>query len=190
MIRTIIKQVVVGFHCALRRYQIKKKIRRNGGRVSGKVKLTVGDNATFTFGKALFLIGGGITAAQRMQIIVNGGGKLCMGDYTGISSSSIFCKDEIMIGNYVNIGAECVIIDSNFHSTNWQDRADRKRDVQNAKTAPIYIGDYVFIGTRCIINKGVTIGEKSIIAAGSVVVKDIPANCIAGGNPCKVLKTL
>lgn len=75
-----------------------------------------------------------------------------------------------MIGNHVNIGAECIIIDSNFHSTNWQDRADRRKDVQDAKTASIHIGDYVFIGTRCIINKGITIGEKSIIAAGSVVV--------------------
>ncbi len=85
-------------------------------------------------------------------------------------------------GTYIN--------DSNHHSTDWRDRADRKLDVQNAKTAPIVIGDYVFIGARCMILKGVTIGEKSIIAAGSVVVKDIPANCIAGGNPCKVIKVL
>jgi acetyltransferase-like isoleucine patch superfamily enzyme len=184
------KNISLAVKCAIRRRKIKNDIRKQGGRVSGNVKLTVGEKATFTFGKALYLNGGGITAAQRMQIIVTGGGKLCLGHYTGISSSSIFCTNEIIIGNHVNIGAECVIIDSNFHSTNWQDRTDRKRDVQNVKTAPIHIGDYVFIGTRCIINKGVTIGEKSIIAAGSVVVKDIPANCIAGGNPCKVIKYL
>lgn len=180
--------LIAGVRSCIRRRQIKQDIKKLGGRVTGNVKLTVGEVASFTFGKALYLNGGGITAAQRMQIIVSGGGKLCMGDYTGISSSSIFCKDEIIIGNHVNIGAECIIIDSNFHSTNWQDRADRRKDVQNARTAPIKIGDYVFIGTRCIINKGVTIGEKSIIAAGSVVVKDIPANCVAGGNPCKVIK--
>ena len=186
----ILQNILTAFKCLIFRVKLKRGIRKQGGRVSGNVKLTVGENANFTFGKALYLNGGGITAAQRMQIIVNGGGKLCMGDYTGISTSSIYCQDEIMIGSHVNIGAECVIIDSNFHSTNWQDRADRRKDVQNAKTAPIHIGDYVFIGTRCIINKGVTIGEKSIIAAGSVVVKDIPANCIAGGNPCEVIKVL
>lgn len=60
----------------------------------------------------------------------------------------------------------------------------------NIKTAPIVIEDYVFVGAKSIILKGVTIGEKSVIAAGSVVVDDIPANCIAGGNPCKVIKYL
>ena len=47
----------------------------------------------------------------------------------------------------------------------------------------------MFVGARSIILKGVTIGEHSIIAAGSVVTTDIPADCIAGGNPCKVIKT-
>lgn len=60
----------------------------------------------------------------------------------------------------------------------------------HAHSAPIVIGDYVFIGARCIIQKGVTIGEKAIIAAGSVVVKDIPPMCIAAGNPAKVIKYL
>ena len=90
----------------------------------------------------------------------------------------------------LTLGGGSFITDSNHHSTDWQDRADRKRDVQNAQTAPIVIGDYVFIGAQSMVLKGVTIGEKSIIAAGSVVVKDIPANCIAGGNPCKVIKQL
>ena len=52
------------------------------------------------------------------------------------------------------------------------------------------IGDNAFIGARSIIQKGVTIGEKAIIAAGSVVVKDIPPMCIAAGNPAKVIKYL
>lgn len=81
-------------------------------------------------------------------------------------------------------------MDSNFHSLDWRKRENRDIDVSDAKTAPVVIEDYVFIGARSIICKGVTIGEKSIIAAGTVVVKDIPANCIAGGNPCKVIKYL
>ena len=50
--------------------------------------------------------------------------------------------------------------------------------------------DDVWIGARCIILKGVTIGERSVIGAGSVVVSDIPADCIAAGNPCKVIRSI
>lgn len=116
---------------------------------------------------------------------------LTIGDFTGISGTSIICANSITIGKNVNIGAGCRISDTNNHSIDWRVRAQVELDtVYNAISSPIIIGDYVFIGARCIIGKGVTIGEKSIIAAGSVVVKDIPANCIAGGNPCKVIKYL
>lgn len=62
--------------------------------------------------------------------------------------------------------------------------------MQNAKTAPIVIGDYVFIGARCMILKGVTIGDRSIVAAGSVVTKSIPADELWGGVPAKFIKKL
>ena len=64
---------------------------------------------------------------------------------------------------------------------------DRMTDWKTAQSAPIYIGNYAFIGARSIICKGVTIGEHAIIAAGSVVVKDIPADEIWGGNPAKFI---
>ena len=54
----------------------------------------------------------------------------------------------------------------------------------------VIIEDNVLIGKRCIILKGVTIGARSIIGSGSVVTKSIPADCIAAGNPCKVIKQL
>ena len=62
------------------------------------------------------------------------------------------------------------------------------KDILTAKTAPIVIEDDVLIGTRCIVLKGVTIGARSIIGSGSVVTKSIPADCIAAGNPCKVIR--
>lgn len=124
------------------------------------------------------------------KIVVMGNAELTIGNNVGISNTLIHCYKHITIGNYVNIGAGTIIYDTNFHSTSWQDRADRCIDIQKAKTAPIYIGDYVFIGARCIIGKGITIGDRSIVAAGSVVTRDIPAGEIWGGNPAKFIKRI
>ena len=126
----------------------------------------------------------------RSKIYVKSQAKLYIGNYSGMTSTVILCTNQITIGSYVNIGGGCMIMDSNFHSLNWEDRENRKVDIERAKSKSVTIEDYVFIGARCVICKGVTIGARSIIAAGSVVVCDIPADCIAGGNPCKVIKRL
>lgn len=55
-------------------------------------------------------------------------------------------------------------------------------------SAPIVIEDDVWVSAHSIILKGVTIGARSIIGAGSVVTKSIPADCVAAGNPCRVIK--
>jgi acetyltransferase-like isoleucine patch superfamily enzyme len=55
---------------------------------------------------------------------------------------------------------------------------------------PISVGNNVWIGAQSIILSGVTIGDNSIIGAGSVVTRDIPANVVAAGNPCRVLKSI
>lgn len=60
--------------------------------------------------------------------------------------------------------------------------------MKNCKSKPIVIEDDVLIGTGSYILKGVHIGARTVIGAGSVVTKDIPADCIAAGNPCKVIK--
>ena len=63
-------------------------------------------------------------------------------------------------------------------------------DGQYVKSAPITIEDDVWIGAHSIILEGVTIGARSVIGAGSVVTKSIPADCIAAGNPCRVIRML
>ncbi|RYE17954.1 MAG: acyltransferase [Sphingobacteriaceae bacterium] len=104
----------------------------------------------------------------------------------GISNSTIACYDKITIGDNVMIGGSVKIWDTNFHSLNPLIRVSGNDD--DIKTAPVEICDYAFIGANSIIMKGVTIGRNSIIAAGSVVVKNIPDNVLAGGNPCKIIK--
>lgn len=121
------------------------------------------------------------------KIVVYKGASLTIGNMSGISNTTIQCKNKILIKNFVNIGAGSLLMDTNFHSTSWIVRKNRN-DGEKATSAPIVINDYVFIGARSIICKGVTIGEKSIIAAGSVVVKNIPAGEIWGGNPAKFIK--
>lgn len=122
------------------------------------------------------------------KIVVRSGANLAIGNNVGISNTLIHCSDSITIGDNVKIGGACMIFDSNFHSLDPEARRNPEKDIKGAKTAPIEIKNDSFIGARSTICKGVTIGERAIIQAGSVVTNDIPADCIAGGNPCVVIK--
>lgn len=121
-----------------------------------------------------------------------------IGNHVGISSSCIWAKDRIEIGNNVKIGGDCIIIDHDAHPHDYQKRRDDYAEQMGWQrffeemipSAPIHIDDDVWIGARCQILKGVHIGARSIIAAGSIVTKDIPSDVVAGGNPCRVIRSL
>ena len=78
---------------------------------------------------------------------------------------------------------------SDFHSLDPIIRAGGE-DQANKKRAPVVLCDNLFIGAHSTILKGVTVGENSIVGAGSVVTKNIPANQIWGGNPAKFIRNL
>lgn len=132
------------------------------------------------------------------QLISSHNGKIFIGNRCLVGPRCcIGAVNNITIGNYVRISNNVTIIDNNNHPVNPEDRKimnsqdDYKSELRTWKYAiskPIIIKDNVWIGRNSIINKGVTIGENSIVAAGSVVTKDVPANCIVGGNPAKVVK--
>ena len=118
-----------------------------------------------------------------------------IGNNVGMSSTCIWAKQLVRIGNNVNIGGDCIILDNDVHPLNYLkrrnsyiERTNREEYLSEIPTSPVIIDDDVWIGARCQILKGVHIGAKSIIAAGSIVTKDVPANVVAGGNPCKVIK--
>ena len=167
--------------------ETRTSIKRANGLLRGKVRLTI--HGDFKFGDHLILNGIGIDYPP-LSIYVGPGARLQLGNDVGISQTSIYCKQHIEIGDYVKIGAGCLIFDSNFHDTDWRIRSDRTKDTGSAINAPVKIGNHAFIGARCIISKGVTIGEKSIVAAGSVVIEDILANCFGGGNAINIKKFL
>lgn len=124
---------------------------------------------------------------SRCMIRVRDFGTLTIGNNSGLNSVLISCDNSITIGSNVLVGGGTRIFDSDFHDLDWKNRGTSNESI---KTSPILIENNVFIGTNCIIGKGVHIGARSIIAAGSVVVKDIPKDCIAAGNPCKVIRYL
>jgi acetyltransferase-like isoleucine patch superfamily enzyme len=115
------------------------------------------------------------------------GGRIEIGDHTGASSVVISSRSGVRIGRHVNIGGNVRIFDHDFHALDPEIRRS-PRGCDDCATKPIIIGDDVFIGTNCIILKGVTIGDRAIIGAGSVVTKDVPADAVAAGNPAAVIR--
>lgn len=153
--------------------------------------LTIGDNFTFSSGDGI----NPLCRNLRGKIYIDNNASILIGNNVGISSACLWAKERITIGDKVKIGGDCILMDTDAHNLDYQIRnsgeTDEKGisiDTLSANSSPIVIENDVLIGTRCIILKGVTIGARSIIAAGSVVTKSIPADCIAGGNPCKVIR--
>lgn len=105
--------------------------------------------------------------------------KINIGNNCGFSGTTIGAAIEITVGNNVFVGANSIITDFDWHS-------------ERSQTTPqaVRIYDNVWIGVNCTVLKGVTIGENSVIGANSLVVRDIPANVIAGGVPCIPIKPL
>lgn len=121
---------------------------------------------------------------QRVVIkTVGHGAKIVIGDDVGVSGCTISAAQSITIGNHVLIGSGCLITDSDAHPVDPFER----REGGGGVSKPIVIENDVFVGARAIILKGVTIGQGSVIGAGSVVAKSIPPYSIAVGNPAKII---
>ncbi|HEV9036988.1 MAG TPA: acyltransferase [Puia sp.] len=124
--------------------------------------------------------------------------KVVLGDNVYIGPGSwIECSVGVTIGSNVLISMNCHIIDTNSHSLNsahrledtieWQKGLSYK-DWSKVQCAPVSIGDKCWVGLRSIILKGVSLGEGSIVAAGSVVTNAVQPYTIVGGNPASFIK--
>jgi acetyltransferase-like isoleucine patch superfamily enzyme/coenzyme F420-reducing hydrogenase beta subunit len=127
------------------------------------------------------------------RLIINGNFDMRQGTFIWIKRSGTLELDggfmhegtHITCGNYIRIGKNChiakdvIIRDLDGHYI---------EESEYRTSKPVYIGDNVWLGYRSMVLKGVSIGDGAIIAAGSVVTKDVPPHCIAAGNPAKVIR--
>lgn len=198
MLKYIIKLLNFSTTLCIKLYpQINRMILKAHGVVFGKniqipgkvswlirgARITIGDNFYLSSGNGVNPIASNLQA----DVYVEPGAALTIGNNVGMSSTRLWIHESVRIGNNVKIGGCVLITDTDAHP---MDYVVRRSSNEGTKSAPVVIEDDVWVGAHCIILKGVTIGARSIIGAGSVVTKSIPADCVAAGNPCKVIKLL
>ena len=142
--------------------------------ISGPGKVRIGDSVLFEGGP--FRINTLYTFSPEAEIHI--------GSHSFLNGIKISCRTKIEIGNWC-ISADARITDTVQHSV----FPDRWNPATKIETSPVIIEDNVWICLAAIILKGVRIGKNSVVAAGAVVSRDVPPNCIVAGNPADVVKT-
>ena len=150
---------------------------RGGG--SGSIR--IGDGNKFGWPAAPRLGAGEIMVQARSPE-----SEIIIGERNAFSNNvAIVANERITVGNDCQIGDLVAIYDCDFHEIN---PATRNRSA--GPTGPVSIGNNVWLGSRVMVLKGVSIGDNSVVAAMSVVTKSIPANCVVAGIPAKVIRSI
>jgi acetyltransferase-like isoleucine patch superfamily enzyme len=173
----------IRFICFIKGVRIGKNVNFNGFPVMRRYEnsnISIGDYCTFNSAKNSVWVG---LHNRCTFVTLTKNSEISFGDHSGGSGIIILAAKKITIGNNVLIGSHAMIIDNDFHHSD----PNKRLLSENIPSRPIIIEDNVFIGTNCMILKGVTIGKNSVIGANSVVFNNIPENSIAIGNPCKVI---
>ncbi len=149
-------------------------------RGGGRGTIRVGERCKFGFPASHRFGSGEIMLQARSSDAV-----ITLGCDNYINNNSVLCAMEsIRLGNKCLIGEQVAVYDCDFHEV---DPVARSLG-GTGQVKPVVIGDNVWIGSRALILKGVTIGDNSVIGAMSVVTKSVPNNCVAGGNPARVIR--
>lgn len=132
--------------------------------------------------KGTITINGDFIVYPGAQLIVAPKGNITIGKNSFINSfTRIISQERIEIGDNCAISWDVQIMDTDVHNIIINEK-------KNSETKPVFIGNNVWIGSKVIILKGVTVGDGAVIAAGSIVTKDVPPNTIVAGNPASVVR--
>lgn len=124
----------------------------------------------------------GIVSLQRGVRVVVDGGRLTLGHGTNVNGTGtkLLCAQEITIGRDCTFSWDVQVLDNDFHAITVD-------GVEQPSAAPVRIGDRVWVGTRAVVLKGVTVGDGAVVAAGAVVTRDVPPGAVVAGVPAKVV---
>lgn len=183
------------------RFLVKRNTKRLAnlvGELGEDYRFAKGSNIELSYGSTKKDISIGKRMRLRGVLKSQYAGKIKIGNYSNLNENSVIgAVNSVIIGDFASIGAYVTIMDNNNHPVQPDDRkikqfsesGDELRSWKYSVSKPIIIEDNVWIGANARINKGVTVGENSIVAANSVVTKDVPKNSIAAGNPARIVKT-
>jgi acetyltransferase-like isoleucine patch superfamily enzyme len=133
-------------------------------RPAARTRLVLGEHVTIYGGVHFYLDGDGALVSVGSQTYLN-------------RRTEITCKSRVTIGERCAISWDVLITDTDYHQLDGGEA-----------TAPVTIGDHVWIGARAAVLKGVTIGDGAVVAAGALVTRDVPAGALVGGVPATVLR--
>ena len=154
-----------------------RSAQRMGQRVTLRGRPAISNDGLLTIGERVRLVS---TVAQ-LELVTLPGGHLEIGDNVFINyGSSLVASNHVKIGNDALIGTHVMVMDCDFHNVE-----DKSWDTTGS---PIVIEDRAWLGNRSIILKGVTIGHDAVVAAGSVVTRDVPPRTVVAGVPAKVVR--
>lgn len=124
----------------------------------------------------------GVVSLQRGVRVVVDSGRLTIGHGTNVNGvgTKILCATEVTIGRDCTFSWDVQVLDTDFHAVT-------RDGLQLPSAAPVRIGNRVWVGTRAVVLKGVTIGDGAVVAAGAVVTRDVPAGAVVAGMPAVVV---
>jgi acetyltransferase-like isoleucine patch superfamily enzyme len=127
---------------------------------------------------------GSYSVIESFSCVNNAVGDVVIGSHTRIGIGNVIIGP-VSIGSHVNLAQHITVTALNHNFT-----TSEKIDSQGVSTAAVIISDDVWIGAGAVILPGVTIGEHAVVAAGSVVTKDVPSHSVVAGVPARVVKNI